>query len=314
MNKLTNQIVIEKAHQIGFDLVGFSKADLLIDEIDNLEKWLSKGYQANLSYMEKNLNKRKDVKQILPSAKSVISLALNYYTSDNHTDKIDTQKNKEKAGKVSRYAWGKDYHLIIWQMLDELESELKQLEPELETLSYVDTGPVMDKVWAVKSGLGWMGKHTNVINPDIGSWFFIANIITNYEFDYSEIIVDHCGTCTACIDACPTKAIVDEYVVDSNKCISYHTIENKGEIPADLKGKFDNWIFGCDICQDVCPWNIKFAIKSWLEDFKPLNKELTYQEVINLDEKSFREKFSESPIKRTKLSGLIRNARFLFEP
>lgn len=314
MNKLTNQIVIEKAHQIGFDLVGFAKADLLVDETEKLQQWLVNGYHATMSYMEKNFSKRKDVREILPGAKSIISLALNYYIPENHSNEKDLGKASLPAGKISRYAWGKDYHLIIWQMLDELESELKQLEPELETLSYVDTGPVMDKVWAVKSGLGWMGKHSNVINPDIGSWFFIANIITNYEFDYSEIIVDHCGTCTACIDACPTKAIIKDYVVDSNKCISYHTIENRGEIPADLKSKFDNWIFGCDVCQDVCPWNIKFAIRSWVEEFKPVNKELTYQEVINLDENSFREKFAESPIKRTKLSGLVRNAKFLFEP
>lgn len=306
MHKLTNQTVIDKAKQLGFDLVGFSKADLLQDESGKLQQWLDKGYQATMNYMEKNFSKRKDVKEVLPNAKSVISLALNYYTPDNHS-------NEKNVGKVSRYAWGKDYHLIIWQKLDELESALKQLQPELETLSYVDTGPVMDKVWAVKSGLGWMGKHTNVINPDIGSWFFIANIITNYDFDYSEIITDHCGTCTACLDACPTKAIVEEYVVDANKCISFQTIENKGEIPIRLKGKFDNWIFGCDICQDVCPWNIKFAQQSWISGFQPVNKELSYDEVINLDEKSFKDRFSESPIKRTKLKGLQRNARFLLK-
>jgi len=177
---LTNQIVIEKAKQIGFDLVGFVKADLLEDEAEKLLQWLDKGYQASMNYMEKNLHKRKDVKEILPTTKSVISLALNYYSPENHS-------NENEKGKVSRYAWGKDYHLIIWQKLDELETILKELEPELETLSYVDTGPVMDKAWAVRAGIGWMGKHTNVINPDYGSWFFIATIITNCEFDYSEI-------------------------------------------------------------------------------------------------------------------------------
>lgn len=304
MNKLTNQIVIEKATQLGFDLVGFSKADLLENETGKLQQWMDKGYQATMSYMEKNLHKKKDVKEILPNAISIISLAINYYTPEKHS-------NENDKGKISRYAWGKDYHLIIWQKLDELEAMLKELEPELETLSYVDTGPVMDKVWAVRSGIGWMGKHTNVINPNIGSWFFIATIITNYKFEYSEMITDHCGTCTACIDACPTNAIVKEYVVDANKCISFQTIENKGEIPAELKEKFDNWIFGCDICQDVCPWNNKFALSTSLKEFYPQNKELKLNEVLEMDDKSFKTRFAESPIKRTKLKGLKRNARFL---
>lgn len=304
MIRLTNQIVIDKAKQLGFDLVGFAKADLLIKETEKLQQWLDKGYHATMNYMEKNFHKRKDVREILPNAKSVISLAINYYTPDHYT-------NQNDKGKVSRYAWGKDYHLIIWQKLDELETELKHLEPELETHSYVDTGPVMDKVWAVKSGLGWMGKHTNIINPNIGSWFFIANIVTNYEFEYSDIVADHCGTCTACLDACPTNAIVDEYVVDANKCISFHTIENKEEIPAELKGKFENWIFGCDICQDVCPWNNKFSISTSIQDFSPVNKEFSLGEVLEMDESLFKARFSESPIKRTKLKGLQRNARFL---
>ena len=158
-----------------------------------------------------------------------------------------------------------------------------------------------------------MGKHTNVINPEIGSWFFIANIITNFEFDYSEIITDHCGTCTACIDACPTDAIVQEYVVDANKCISFQTIENKEDILVELKGKFDNWIFGCDTCQDVCPWNKKFSENTLINDFYPITKELTYDEVVNLDNESFKKRFAESPIKRAKLKGLQRNAKFLFQ-
>ena len=306
MPKLTNQIVIEKAKQLGFDLVGFAKVDLLEDETERLQQWLDMGYQASMNYMEKNLHKRKDVKEILPTAKSVISLALNYYTPEKHS-------SNAHIGKVSRYAWGKDYHLIIWQKLDELETTLKELEPEFESLSYVDTGPVMDKAWAVRAGISWMGKHTNVINPDYGSWFFIATIITNYEFEYSEIITDHCGTCTACIDACPTNAIVQEFVVDANKCISFQTIENKNEIPIELKGKFDNWIFGCDICQDVCPWNQKFSVISSIKEFFPHNKELTYDEIIKLENQSFKERFTESPIKRTKLKGLQRNAKFLFE-
>lgn len=313
MHKLTNQIVIEKAKQLGFDLVGFAKADLLEDETERLQLWLDNGYQASMNYMEKNLHKRKDVNEILPTAKGVISLALNYYTPENYSDKNDKGKTCLPVGKVSRYAWGKDYHLVIWQKLDELEMMLKEVDPEFESLSYVDTGSVLDKAWAVRAGIGWMGKHTNIINPEIGSWFFIATIITNYNFDYSEIIADHCGTCTACIDACPTKAIVEEYIVDANKCISFQTIENKNEIPSELKGKFDNWIFGCDICQDVCPWNQKFSVISSVKEFYPINKELGLDEVLEMDDKNFKERFSESPIKRTKIKGLRRNAKFLFE-
>ncbi|HQF41380.1 MAG TPA: tRNA epoxyqueuosine(34) reductase QueG [Ignavibacteriaceae bacterium] len=304
MSQLNNQIVIEIAKQIGFDLVGFAQADLLEKETKKLQLWLDKGYQATMGYMERNFHKRKDVREILPSAKSVISLALNYYTPYQHIE----EKGK---GKVSRYGWGKDYHFIMWEMLEKLENELKQIEPELETKSYVDTGPVMDKVWAVRSGLGWRGKHTCVINPNKGSWFFIAEIITNWEFEYSEIITDHCGTCTACIDACPTGAIVQEYVVDANKCISFQTIENKGEINPELKGKFENWLFGCDICQDVCPWNNKFSFATSIQDFYPKNKELSIDEVLSLDNQSFKEKFAESPIMRSKLKGLQRNAQFL---
>jgi epoxyqueuosine reductase len=302
--KLTNEIITQKARQIGFDLVGFAKADLLKNESKNLKEWLDENYQAGMDYMEKNFEKRKDVKQILSDAKSVISLGLNYYTPDQYSN--DTRK-----GKISRYAWGKDYHLIIWSMLDELEDELKKIDPAFESISYVDTGPVMDKAWAVRAGIGWLGKHTNVISREIGSWFFIANIITNYEFDYSEQIPDFCGSCTACIDACPTKAIVQEYVVDANKCISYLTIENKNEIPEAFKNKFDNWIFGCDICQNVCPWNQKFPVETFIKDFHPKNKELNLDEAIEMTEGEFRERFKNSPIKRAKQSGLKRNAAFL---
>jgi epoxyqueuosine reductase len=302
--KLTNEIVIEKAKQVGFDLVGFAKADELKNESKNLKEWLDKDYQAGMDYMDKNFEKRKDVKQILPKAQSVISLGLNYYTPEEYSNQINN-------GKISGYAWGKDYHLIIWAMLDELENELKNFDPKFESISYVDTGPVMDKAWAVRAGIGWLGKHTNVINREIGSWFFIANIITNYEFNYSVPIPDFCGTCTACIDACPTSAIVQEYVVDANKCISYLTIENKQEISEEFKGKFDNWLFGCDICQDVCPWNQKFPIETLIKDFHPKNKEFNIDEVIEMSEEEFKIKFKTSPIKRAKLNGLKRNASFI---
>ncbi len=303
--KILNEHVIALAKNLQFDLVGFSRAGKLDEEIVHLKKWLGKNYQASMKYMEKNLDKREDVEQILPGAKSIISLGMNYYKDEELTV-------EEGYGKVSRYAWGRDYHYVIWEKLDELESELKKLDPMFEGKSYVDTGPVMDKAWAVRAGLGWLGKHTNVINRENGSWFFIANIITNYEFEYSLPMADFCGSCTACIQACPTNAIVDEYIVDANKCISFLTIENKEEkIPSEFEYKFDEWIFGCDICQDVCPWNNKFSKPSEVKDFEPKNKTINLNNINTMTNRSFKEKFSDSPISRAKLKGMKRNAAFL---
>lgn len=303
--KLTNQIVIEKAKELGFDLVGFTHADILQNETSRLKKWLSLRYHASMEYMARNIEKRFDVRNILPNARSVISLAMNYYTGNHHT-------NKNGFGKVSRYAWGKDYHLILWEKLELLEEELKKIDPAFECLTYVDTGPVMDKAWAVRAGIGWLGKHTNVITREIGSWIFLATVITNYDFEYNEPIADFCGSCTACIDACPTKAIVNEYVVDANRCISFLTIENKGEISDEFKNQFDGWLFGCDICQDVCPWNKKFPTKTWEKDFEPGgNNEIVLKEIFEMTPEDFKRRFETSPIKRAKLSGLLRNAIFL---
>lgn len=304
--KITNEIVIKKAKKSGFDLVGFAKAEVLNEEVDYLKEWLQKGFHAGMDYMERNQEKRRDVRNIFPDAKSIISLGMNYYTPDKHNQSVD-------EGKISRYAWGKDYHLIILDKLKNIEKELTELDPEFKSVSYVDTGPVMDKAWAVKAGLGWMGKHTNLISPSIGSWFFVANIITNKEFNYSNPIIDHCGSCTACIDACPTKAIVEEYVIDANKCISYLTIENKKDIRQEFKDKFDGWLFGCDICQDVCPWNIKFSEATSINEFKPAGGKtgIMLNEIEEMENESFKIRFAESPIKRAKLSGLKRNASFL---
>jgi epoxyqueuosine reductase len=304
--QIKNEIVIQTAKQIGFDLIGFAKAEELKEETNNLESWLAKGYNAGMAYMAKNILKRKDVGNILPGAKSIISLALNYYTQKEYS-------GKKGYGKVSGYAWGVDYHLIMWDMLSKLEVELKKIDTGFECKSYVDTGPVMDKAWAVKSGIGWQGKHSNIINKNLGSWFFLATVITNYEFEYSDPIPDFCGTCTACIDACPTNAIVDEYVVDANKCISYLTIENKDEIPAEFEDKFDNWLFGCDICQDVCPWNIKFSEPTGVKEFYPENgnDEINLNDIVNMNNEEFKNRFEKSPVKRAKLKGLKRNAEFL---
>ena len=302
--KLSNDIVIKEAQAVGFDLVGFAKAEVLTEEIIKLKEWLRRGFQSGMKYMEHNLEKRKNLNEILPGAKSVISLALNYYTDNEYS-------NEKGKGKISRYAWGKDYHLVIWDKLSILGNSLKELDPSYNSISYVDTGPVMDKVWAKKAGIGWIGKHTNLINKKFGSWIFLANIITNYEFNYSVEVEDFCGSCTACVDACPTKAIVEEYVVDSNKCISNLTIENKGDIPVEFKGKFDNWLYGCDICQDVCPWNVKFYQITSIQEFRPVEKEISLKDIQSINSSQFKGRFSSSPIKRAKLKGLKRNAEFL---
>jgi epoxyqueuosine reductase len=302
--KITREKIKQLAKNAGFDLVGFSKAEELSRETENLKDWLDKGYQAGMSYMERNFDKRKNVKEIIPDAETIISLGVNYYTKEKYEDKPNT-------GKVSRYAWGKDYHIIIWDKLEKLIDRLKEIDPAVEAKSYVDTGPVMDKAWAVRSGLGWLGKHTNVINKEKGSWFFIANIITNIDIEPDKPIEDFCGSCTACLDACPTNAIVEEYVVDANKCISYLTIENKGDIPEEFTNQFDNWLFGCDICQDVCPWNIKFSEETSLEEFKPRHKQIELDAFDDLSNSTFKKKYGDTPLSRSRLKGMKRNAAFL---
>ena len=300
------QKIISKARSLGFDLIGFTKYQILKEEINNLELWLSKKFHAEMKYMERNVEKRQDVSLILPNCMSIISLGMNYYINEYF-------EASDNSGNVSRYAWGKDYHLIIWEKLDELIEYVKLENPNFEAKSYVDTGPVMDKVWAVKAGIGWQGKNSNIINKEIGSWFFISTILTNYDFkEYDNPIADYCGTCTACINACPTNAIVDNKVIDSNKCISYLTIENKNEISDEFIGKFKDWIFGCDICQDVCPWNIKFSFPTESIEFnKIINKNILFSDIDNLDEQKFKTKFKDSPILRSKLKGIKRNSDFL---
>jgi epoxyqueuosine reductase len=302
--KINNQIVIETARELGFDLIGFAKADNLKNETDHLKKWLELGYHASMDYMAKNFDKRLDVKNVLPNAQSIISLAMNYYTDHQYS-------NEKSLGKVSRYAWGKDYHLIIWQKLELLEEKFKKIDNTFEGLSYVDTGPVMDKTWAVHAGIGWMGKHSNIITKEMGSWIFLATIITNCEFDYSKPVNDLCGTCTACINACPTRAIVNDYIIDASKCISFLTIENKKEIPEKFKNQFDGWLFGCDTCQDVCPWNKKLSVQTNIKEFEPIHKEIPLHEISSMKDDVFKDRFETSPIKRTKPSGLKRNAFFL---
>ncbi|MCU7497303.1 MAG: tRNA epoxyqueuosine(34) reductase QueG [Ignavibacteria bacterium] len=304
--KLTNEIVKDVAVKTGFDLAGFTEADELSGETEKLQAWLDKGYNAGMAYMERNVEKRRDIRNILPGAKSVISLALNYYTDLEHSNNPD-------LGKVSRYAWGTDYHYIMWEKLDRFLKELKDIDPEFEAVSYVDTGPVMDKAWASRAGLGWIGKHSNLITREFGSWVFLATVITNYEFSNSGLVSDHCGSCTRCMEACPTNAITVEYVIDANRCISYLTIENKGEVGIEFEGKLEGWLFGCDICQEVCPWNIKFPKLTKEEKFHPEDghMELNLDEVASMENGEFKKRFFRSPISRAKLKGLKRNADFL---
>jgi epoxyqueuosine reductase len=306
MNReLNNSVVIDFALDIGFDLVGFAKAEILNDEILLLKSWLKNNFHAGMNYMTVNIDRKKNVANILPDAKTVISLGLNYYIDEDFSDL------PPNAGKVSRYAWGKDYHFVMSKMLNQLIIELKKIDNNFQSIAFVDSGPLMDKVWAVKAGLGWLGKHTNIINKQFGSWFFIGNIICNHQFEFSTSVEDFCGSCNACVDACPTNAIVAPYVLDSNKCISYQTIENKGDIPVNLKNKFENWVFGCDICQDVCPWNHKFSQPAKNQDFKPVNKFLSQDSIYSMEQSDFNQIFKLSPIKRSKLNGIKRNLRFI---
>lgn len=294
------------AKDLGFDLVGFAPAERLTKETVLLKEWLENGFQAGMNYMDRNIDKKYSVIEILPEAQSVISLGMNYYINEDF-------EKKKNNGKISRYAWGKDYHFIIWEKLKKFIDRIKELDPKFEAKSYIDTGPVMDKAWAVRAGIGWQGKHTNIINRNLGSWFFIANIITNFKFEYSTIETDHCGSCRACIDACPTNAITAPYVLDSNKCISYLTIENKNEIPAEFQNKFENWLYGCDICQDVCPWNNKFAAETKVNEFhsKIAGKEIDLDKFNNMSNSIFQKEFDGSPLMRPRLKGMKRNSNFL---
>lgn len=291
--------------ELGFDLIGFTKAERLKLEESNFKIWLEKNFDADMTWIKKDLDKRIDPFKILPEAKSVISLGLNYYQKGDFS-------NQSRMGKVSRYAWGNDYHKVFEKKFKSVRKILLELDPQSKNKFYIDYGPTMDKIWAVRSGLGWMGKHTNVISTSIGSWFFIGTILTTIEFEYDLPILDLCGECDLCMIHCPTNALVEPYVLDSNKCISYQTIENNNEIPQELKGKFENFVFGCDICQEVCPWNLKLQTETnQLEFASNIRKEINLEEIIHLSETEFNERFKESPIKRAGLKGLKRNLEFI---
>lgn len=301
-HKYTDLIKTE-AKRLGFLSCGISKAEFLEVEAPRLEKWLKNNMHGEMRYMENHFDKRLDPTKLVEDSKSVISLLLNYYPSEQQT---------ESTFKLSKYAYGTDYHFVI---KDKLKQLLHFIEDEIGAVhgrAFVDSAPVLDKAWAAKSGLGWIGKHSNLLTQQVGSFYFIAELIVDLDLEYDLPTTDHCGTCTACIDACPTQAITEPYVVDGSKCISYFTIELKENIPTEFKGQLDDWMFGCDVCQDVCPWN-KFS--------KPHNEPLfnPHPELLSMTKKDweeitediFKKTFKDSAVKRTKFQGLQRNIKFL---
>ncbi len=299
-------LIKTEAKRLGFLSCGISKAEFLEVEAPRLEKWLNKNMHGQMQYMENHFDKRLDPTKLVEGSKSVISLLLNYFPSE-------TQKDIT-APKLSKYAYGTDYHFVIKDKLKSLLHFIKDEIGDVHGRAFVDSAPVLDKAWAAKSGLGWIGKHSNLLTQQVGSFYFIAELIVDLELDYDTPTTDHCGTCTACIDACPTQAITEPYVVDGSKCISYFTIELKENIPTEFKGQFDNWMFGCDICQDVCPWN-RFS-KSHNEPlFNPHPEllEMTKKDWEEITEDTFKKVFQKSAVKRTKYSGLVRNIQFLKE-
>lgn len=297
--ELTN-IIKRKCLEAGFIKVGIAKAEELKTEGLYLKEWLDENRNADMKWMNKSFEKRTDPRLVMHDVKSVISLAYLYDTPVPHSE-------NKKIPKISRYAWGeRDYHKVIKSKLKILCKEIEMISQEIKTLYYVDDGPVMDKAWAVRAGVGWMGKNTNIIHPEIGSFFFLTEILINVELDPDKPIEDLCKSCSLCIEACPTNALYDEYKLDSNLCISYQTIENRNEIPQEID--LNGWIFGCDICQDVCPYN-SGNVFTENEIFLP-RKELidkTYEELSQLDEETFNKIFEGTPVRRTKYKGFMRN-------
>ena len=298
------QLIKGYASKLGFLSCGISEACFLEDEAPKLEKWLKQNHHGKMNYMENHFDKRLDPRKLVPGAKSVVSLLLNYYTDENQ---YDTQ-----APKISKYAFGEDYHYVIKKKLKKFLKFISKEIGEVQGRVFVDSAPVMDKVWASKSGLGWIGKNTNLISKKVGSFFFIAELIIDLELEYDLPTTDHCGNCTACIDACPTDALIAPYQIDSSKCISYLTIELKDKIPSEFKGKMDQWAFGCDVCQTVCPWN-RFSEPHEVSEFEPNEKimSMSKNDWEELTEEVFNDLFKGSAIKRTNFSGLKRNIKFL---
>jgi len=299
-------LIKNEAKRLGFISCGISRAEFLEDEAPRLEKWLKMKMNGEMKYMENYFEKRLDPTKLVDDAKSIISLTYNYYPED--------LQNKE-APKVSKYAYGMDYHYVIKEKLNFFLTFIKDKIGDVHGRAFVDSAPILEKAWAAKSGIGWVGKNSNLITKQVGSFYFLAELIVDLDLDYDRIESDHCGQCTACIDSCPTEAIAQPYVVDGSKCISYFTIELKENIPKEFKGKFDDWVFGCDICQDVCPWN-KFS-KPHKEPLFQSSSELmkmSRDEWNEITEETFNKIFKDSAVKRTGYKGLTRNLNFIKSP
>lgn len=294
------------AADAGFDRVAIVPAARLDTEGERLGNWLGAGYNAEMAWMARDTQRRTDPREIFPAARSIVVVLKNYYTDHRHTS----------PGKISRYAWGDDYHDVVGSGLRTMLERIRLEVPGADGKACVDTAPMMDKAWAVRAGLGWLGKHSNVITRDLGSWVFIGELILDLELEYDTgEIADHCGSCTACLDACPTDAIVEPYIVDSAKCISYATIEHRGEhLPAEVASRLEGWLYGCDICQDVCPWN-RFEKPTPDARFEPRlgQTSLDPEEVLEMEHPEYVERFRRSAVKRAKLSGLKRNAKHLMK-
>jgi epoxyqueuosine reductase len=299
-----SESIKSKAKDLGFLSCGISKADFLEEEAPRLEQWLNQNHHGEMAYMANHFDKRLDPRVLVPGAKSVVSLLLNYHSKEKQTD--------VEAPKIASYAFGDDYHKVIKDKLKQLMSFIHKEIGEVQGRVFVDSAPVMDKAWAAKSGLGWIGKNTNLISKKAGSFFFIAELILDLELEHDLPATDHCGSCTACIDACPTDALIAPYQIDGSKCISYVTIELKNEIPTDFHGKMDNWAFGCDVCQTVCPWN-RFATPHSEPAFNPTDEllSLSKNQWEEMTQEVFSVIFKNSAIKRTKFEGLKRNIKFL---
>ncbi|SDK68253.1 epoxyqueuosine reductase [Salinimicrobium catena] len=294
-----------EAKSLGFLSCGISKAEFLEEEAPRLENYLKKNMHGEMKYMENHFDKRLDPTKLVEGSKSVISLLLNYYPEE---------RQREDSYKISKYAYGTDYHFVIKDKLKDLLRFIQEEIGEVEGRAFVDSAPVLDKAWAAKSGLGWIGKNSNLLSKQTGSFFFVAELIVDLDLEYDTPVTDHCGSCTACIDACPTNAIIEPYKVDGSKCISYFTIELKDQLPQEMKGKFDEWMFGCDVCQDVCPWN-RFSKphNEPLFDPHPDLLSMSKKDWEEITEDTFRKVFKKSAVKRTKFSGLTRNIDFLKE-
>ncbi|WP_304132007.1 tRNA epoxyqueuosine(34) reductase QueG [Mesonia mobilis] len=297
------KLIKTEATRLGFMSCGISKAEFLEDEVPRLEQWLNENRNGEMDYMENHFDKRLDPTLLVPGAKSVVSLLLNYFPQETQ---------REDSYKLSKYAYGRDYHFVIKDKLKQLLHFINEEIGEVGGRAFVDSAPVLDKAWAAKSGLGWIGKNSNLLSKKTGSFFFIAELIIDLELEYDTPVTDHCGSCTACIDACPTDAIYEPYKVDGSKCISYYTIELKDSIPESEKGKFEDWMFGCDICQDVCPWN-RFSKphNEPLFDPHPDLLQMTKHDWEEITRETFNEIFRKSAVKRTKYDGLKRNINFL---